>query len=546
MAKAKPSALREWERRALAVERNVNNEESAADRRPKWNPFLSLEDSELFDDKMKKMRQMRDVGDIGDIMPLRSYEQQVLGAPLIDVQSKKVTAHKGDDSGAEDEEEADGIGKGIYGQSMPLTVPWVTWPHRQTLWKPAVDEDGHAVLTPDPDVSCMAVAYCLQGKTYEYYEAACELEIARNDEDHGRAAGAAGMCFHTRHQHHSLKAYVFYLRFVSGDINHGELVFGKLDDHSPIQTPTEVALLNRKEKLVVNDGRHYFRVRSFQGGLMFYFDYVFVGFVEVEQDAFCKYGRIGVWSFDLEVSIHKVLMNSLEDLELDLEGDHSAAFHDKYSLAKVHHIALKTDRVMRTDVFQMWRTVVRESHAERMAPFQRLEGAEKERARKQMLMAWFSTLHTLQRFTEILTSNEHLQGPRVQRYLQELDSTNPPPPPPPLAPPPSSEDEELHYLYELQQRRYQKQIEHAGRTILGDEKFAELKNMTGGSLAQQQKDLVAQKQKQMAQHSNEESHYQALNKMARRLLSNFGEMDDLVPTMRRLRADRAAAADAPP
>ncbi|CAK9069686.1 unnamed protein product [Durusdinium trenchii] len=30
----------------------------------------------------------------------------VLGAPLIDVQSKKVTAHKGDDSGAEDEEEA--------------------------------------------------------------------------------------------------------------------------------------------------------------------------------------------------------------------------------------------------------------------------------------------------------------------------------------------------------------------------------------------------------------------------------------------------------
>eukprot|EP00913_Durusdinium_trenchii_P014408 g13514.t1 len=440
------------------------------------------------------MRQMRDVGDIGDIMPLRSYEQQVLGAPLIDVQSKKVTAHKGDDSGAEDEEEADGIGKGIYGQSMPLTVPWVTWPHRQTLWKPAVDEDGprvfmptlqdgHAVLTPDPDVSCMAVAYCLQGKTYEYYEAACELEIARNDEDHGRAAGAAGMCFHTRHQHHSLKAYVFYLRFVS-DINHGELVFGKLDDHSPIQTPTEVALLNRKEKLVVNDGRHYFRVRSFQGGLMFYFDYVFVGFVEA--------GRFP-----------------------------DAAECRLYSLAKVHHIALKTDRVMRTDVFQMWRTVVRESHAERMAPFQRLEGAEKERARKQMLMAWFSTLHTLQRFTEILTSNEHLQGPRVQRYLQELR---------PQGVAPSRvgrQDEELHYLYELQQRRYQKQIEHAGRTILGDEKFAELKNMTGGSLAQQQKDLVAQKQKQMAQHSNEESHYQALNKMARRLLSNFGEMDDL-------------------
>lgn len=51
----------------------------------------------------------------------------------------------------------------------------------------------------------------------------------------------------------------------------------------------------------------------------------------------------------------------------------------------------------------------------------------------------------------------------------------------------------------MQQKRYQVQIEEAGRRVLGPEKFAQLKNMAGGSLAQRQKDLVAQRQIEMAE-----------------------------------------------
>ncbi|CAJ1434973.1 unnamed protein product [Effrenium voratum] len=97
-----------------------------------------------------------------------------------------------------------------------------------------------------------------------------------------------------------------------------------------------------------------------------------------------------------------------------------------------------------------------------------------------------------------------------------------------------------HYLYEMQQRKYQKQIEHAGRKVLG-EKLQALKNMTDGSLAYQQKELVAQMQKKKAQEATTEKEHQALKQMAKRLMSNFGEMKDLVPTVKHFRATRDAA-----
>ena len=537
---AKPTALRDWEQQAITSAKGGSNEGTV---RPKWNPFLSLEMSEKFDAKMNNMRQLKDQSSVGEIS-LRSYEQQVLGAP-VDAPTLPTASAR---TGGADNQEVEGVGKGVDGHLIPLQQAWIIWPYHRTKWTPApaaVDK-GSAMMAPDPDKRCMGVAYPHphQARVYEYYEVACNLEFSRNDELSGHSAGCAGLCFHLRHKNQSIDSFVFFVRLGSDENAGDELVFGRLqastyDDCEDMPTEIEVLKRYQRGKLLVNDGKHYFRVRSFCGGFMFYFNHAFVGFYEVkEQDlSLAKFGHCGIWCYDLQVSVHRMVQKDLEDMESHEVAD--VDFKDSYALVKVQHLIHKSDRTIKLDIFGVWADMRREAHARRMAPYTHLQGAAKEQAKKMMLLEWLSTLYTLQRFSGILNSPEHLKGRRMQMFLHELDLTHPPPPPPPLSAPPTPEDEELHYLYEMQQKKYQKQIENAGGKILGQEKFAELKNMTAGSLAKQQKDLVAQKQKQMAQHALGESEYQALTKMARRLLSNFGEMDDLVPAMKTLRGSDA-------
>lgn len=545
---AKPTAVRDWEQQTIAAERLALAGSHEGPARPKWNPFLSLENSEKFDNKMKNMRQMKDQAPAGDIV-LRSFEQQVLGAPL---DGPAVPAAGSHGHGGENQE-VEGVGKGIDGHVIPLMLPWVTWPPQRTRWTPAPDKDdmGHARMSPDQERRCMGLAYYHQGKTYEYYEVACQIEFARNDELSGHLAGCAGLCFHLRHKNSGVASYLYYVRLGSDETAGDELVLARLEASSYDQydlLPTEIEVLNKyhRGKFLVNDGVHYFRVRSFSGGFMFYFNHAYVGFHEVkEQDkTMATFGHCGIWTYDLEVSVKKMLQKNLEDMEMLDTGtgeELETGFQGVYALLKAQHLVVKSDRMIMQDVFIVWCKLLADIREARMAPFRHLEGAEKAHAQKQMLAEWLSTLYTLQRYAELLTSSDHLKGRRLQLFLNELDHTNPPPPPPPLAAPPTPEDEELHYLYEMQQRKYQKQIEDAGRKVLGKEKFAELKNMTTGSLAQQQKGLVAQKQRQMAAESVEESQYQALTKMAQRLLSNFGEMEDLVPKMKSLRGDVSSA-----
>ena len=67
----------------------------------------------------------RDVGNVSDIMPLRSYEQQVLGLqPLRE--NKQVAAARGDT--AVDDDSA-GMGKAIPGTEVPINIAWALWRH---------------------------------------------------------------------------------------------------------------------------------------------------------------------------------------------------------------------------------------------------------------------------------------------------------------------------------------------------------------------------------------------------------------------------------
>ncbi|CAJ1434971.1 unnamed protein product [Effrenium voratum] len=371
---AAKSLMRDWEVQCYGTADDNENVE-----KPTWDPFLSLEESEAFEKRMSTMRQMRDIGELGETSGLKSYEQQVLGAHHTHTKSKtkKMPASEGDTGPTvvEDEDQLVGMDKVIDGQTLSVAVPWSLWPQQTTEWKNA---DSYATLIPDTE--SFGIAFYVKDKPPMYYEAACELELSRGLD----SPGSAGMCFHLKpgRGNAGMRSYIFYLQFLEGEDDSAKLVVAKLSGQSSREMPETLRDL---KEVNCTDGWHYFRVRSFHGGLMFYFDFQYVGFMEVGDDSLARRGLLGVWAWDMEVNVRKAVVRNLEDMDVVDHGDSER--EEAIKAAQREHRVLMFRKARAARLIQTAVRVAIRSRRERMAPYLEFEGAEMLAARKRVLLA---------------------------------------------------------------------------------------------------------------------------------------------------------------
>eukprot|EP00439_Symbiodinium_sp_Y106_P082134 s96_g21.t1 len=240
-----------------------------------------------------------------------------------------------------------------------------------------------------------------------------------------------------------------------------------------------------------------------------------------------------------------VVIRSLEDLGGKAPISAVQADEQKSKEQEAHDAQILAKKRLDAAVLIQWlvRRKLKQRH-ERMKPYLDFSDDPEvmSQVRRRTLAVWISTFYTMRKLQQKLDDDD-IKEKRMQKYLEAMDRVEPPPPPPPLEPPPSAQDEELHYLYELQQQKYKRQIEQSSRKVLSKAKLETLRNMTQNSLASQQKKLVADKQRKMADEASSEQEHKALKQMAKRLTSNFEEMTNMVSTLRGYTQARQRAAD---
>lgn len=541
---SKPTALRDWERRLF------NEDVDDRPSKPSWSPFMSIEESTKFEKKSKKMRQMRDIGDVGDVQPLKSYEEQVLGITqmMTPRDAGKAKPSQGDQGVpptiAEDEEDTDlvGLGKAIEGHQCNLTPAfWTVWPPRVTVL--AASSKGLTSLRPDPGSQGLSL-YNQERRDHSSVEFAAELNLTRGLD----SPGCAGICFQCRPKGAGMRGYVFYVEYdAESDEDTGRLLLGRFHAHATKNDMPELVKVVAKE-VSVGDGWHPFRVRCISGNLMLFYDYEFVDYVEADtkaHDDHPKRGFCGIWSHDMEVPMKNVVIRSLEDLGGKAPISAVQADEQKSKEQEAHDAQILAKKRLDAAVLIQWlvRRKLKQRH-ERMKPYLDFSDDPEvmSQVRRRTLAVWISTFYTMRKLQQKLDDDD-IKEKRMQKYLEAMDRVEPPPPPPPLEPPPSAQDEELHYLYELQQQKYKRQIEQSSRKVLSKAKLETLRNMTQNSLASQQKKLVADKQRKMADEASSEQEHKALKQMAKRLTSNFEEMTNMVSTLRGYTQARQRAAD---